>query len=184
MPDDNSNSNGSQGTDNSSNSKRPETFSAQYVAELRAENERLRKTFLESQSQAEEMKKAIEEAKKASKEAVEAERTAFRNKLMLREIQTALVSEGFLDKDIASLLAPKVAEEAKLSMDEKESVVGLKEAIEGLKKNKPELFRSMQQTSSAANGTKPAPNAAAPVDAMKLSDAEFKTMLSGMGITL
>ena len=180
MPDEpNSNS---QGTDNSS--KKPETFSAQYVAELRAENERLRKSALEVQAQGDEMKKALEDAKKASKEAVEAERNAFRQKLMLREIQSALVSEGFLDKDIASLLAPKVAEEAKLSLDEKESVVGLKEAIDGLKKNKPELFRSMQSTSPAATGAKPAASGPAPVDAMKLSDAEFKTMLSGMGISL
>ena len=180
MPDEpNSNS---QGTDNSS--KKPETFSAQYVAELRAENERLRKSALEVQAQGDEMKKALEDAKKASKEAVEAERNAFRQKLMLREIQSALVSEGFLDKDIASLLAPKVAEEAKLSLDEKESVVGLKEAIDGLKKNKPELFRSMQSTSPAATGAKPAASGPATVDAMKLSDAEFKTMLSGMGISL
>ena len=180
MPDEpNSNS---QGTDNSS--KKPETFSAQYVAELRAENERLWKSILETQAQGDEMKKALEDARKASKEAVEAERNAFRQKLMLREIQSALVSEGFLDKDIASLLAPKVAEEAKLSMDEKESVVGLKEAIDGLKKNKPELFRSMQSTSPAATGAKPAASGPATVDAMKLSDAEFKTMLSGMGISL
>ena len=180
MPDEpNSNS---QGTDNSS--KNPETFSAQYVAELRAENERLRKSALEVQAQGDEIKKALEDAKKASKEAVEAERNAFRQKLMLREIQSALVSEGFLDNDIASLLAPKVAEEAKLSLDEKESVVGLKEAIDGLKKNKPELFRSMQSTSPAATGAKPAASGPAPVDAMKLSDAEFKTMLSGMGISL
>ena len=180
MPDEPNSNN--QGTDNSS--KKPETFSAQYVAELRAENERLRKSALEVQAQGDEIKKALEDAKKASKEAVEAERNAFRQKLMLREIQSALVSEGFLDKDIASLLAPKVAEEAKLSLDEKESVVGLKEAIDGLKKNKPELFRSMQSTSSPATGAKPAASGPAPVDAMKLSDAEFKTMLSGMGISL
>ena len=180
MPDEPNSNN--QGTDNSS--KKPETFSAQYVAELRAENERLRKSILETQAQGDEMKKAIEDARKASKEAVEAERNAYRQKLMLREIQSALVSEGFLDNDIASLLAPKVAEEAKLSLDEKESVVGLKEAIDGLKKNKPELFRSMQPTSAPGNAAKPAPGAAAPVDAMKLSDAEFKTMLSGMGISL
>ena len=179
MPDEPNSSN--QGTDNS---KKPETFSAQYVAELRAENERLRKSALEVQAQGDEMKKAIEDARKASKEAVEAERNAYRQKLMLREIQSALVSEGFLDKDIASLLAPKVAEEAKLSLDEKESVVGLKEAIDGLKKNKPELFRSMQSTSPAATGAKPAASGPATVDAMKLSDAEFKTMLSGMGISL
>ena len=180
MPDEPNSNN--QGTDNSS--KKPETFSAQYVAELRAENERLRKSALEVQAQGDEIKKALEDAKKASKEAVEAERNTFRQKLMLREIQSALVSEGFLDKDIASLLAPKVAEEAKLSMDEKESVVGLKEAIDGLKKNKPELFRSMQSTSPAATGAKPAASGPATVDAMKLSDAEFKTMLSGMGISL
>ena len=180
MPDEPNSNN--QGTDNSS--KKPETFSAQYVAELRAENERLRKSALEVQAQGDEIKKALEDAKKASKEAVEAERNAFRQKLMLREIQSALVSEGFLDKDIASLLAPKVAEEAKLSLDEKESVVGLKEAIDGLKKNKPELFRSMQSTSSPATGAKPAASGAAPVDAMKASDAEFKAMLSGMGISL
>ena len=180
MPDEPNSNN--QGTDNSS--KKPETFSAQYVAELRAENERLRKSILETQAQGDEMKKAIEDARKASKEAVEAERNAYRQKLMLREIQSALVSEGFLDKDIASLLAPKVAEEAKLSLDEKESVVGLKEAIDGLKKNKPELFRSMQSTSPAATGAKPAASGPATVDAMKLSDAEFKTMLSGMGISL
>ena len=179
MPDEPNSNN--QGTDNS---KKPETFSAQYVAELRAENERLRKSALEVQAQGDEIKKALEDAKKASKEAVEAERNAFRQKLMLREIQSALVSEGFLDKDIASLLAPKVAEEAKLSLDEKESVVGLKEAIDGLKKNKPELFRSMQSTSPAATGAKPAASGPATVDAMKLSDAEFKTMLSGMGISL
>ncbi len=177
MPDDNSDSGQTQ------TSPKPETFSAQYVAELRAENERLRKSFLETQSHIEEMKKAVEDAKKASKDAVDAERNAFRSKLMMREIQSALVSEGFLDKDIAQLLAPRVAEEANLSMDDKESVVGLKEAIEGLKKNKPELFRSMQSTSSQ-NGTKPAPQGAPVVDAMKISDAEFKTMMSGMGITL
>jgi len=161
-----------------------ESFSPQYVAELRAENERLRKTFLETQSQVEEMKKAIEESRKSSKEAVEAERAAFRNKLLLREVQSALVSEGFLDKDIATLLAPKVAEEGKLSMDEKESVVGLKEAIEGLKKNKPELFRSMQPTSTGTNANRPAPNGTPAVDAMKVSDTEFRAMLSGIGVSL
>lgn len=178
MPDDNNSSNSQTAA-----SPKPETFSAQYVAELRAENERLRKSFLETQSHVEEMKKAVEDAKKSSKEAVDAERNAFRSKLMMREIQSALVAEGFLDKDIAQLLAPKVAEEGKLSMDDKESVVGLKEAIEGLKKNKPELFRSMQPT-SAGTGAKPAAQGPAPVDAMKLSDAEFKTMLSGMGVSL
>ena len=181
MPDDSNSSsnNNSQGTEN----KKPETFSAQYVFELRAENERLRKSSLDMQSQMDEMKKASETSAKASKEAIESERTAFRNKLMMREIQSALVAEGFLDKDIASLLAPKVAEEAKLSMDDKDSVTGLKEAIDGLKKNKPELFKSMQSTSTQP-GAKPAPGAPPLVDAMKISDAEFQSMMSGMGITL
>ena len=163
--------------------KPPETFSAQYVAELRAENERLRKSLLDGQSGIEDLKKAVEAEKKASKEAVEAERTSYRTKLMHREIMSALTSEGFLDKDIASLLAPKVAEEAKLAMDDKDAVPGLKEAVDQLKKSKPELFRSMQGTSPTGT-TKPAPGAAAPVDAMKLSDADFKTLMSGMGFSL
>lgn len=182
MPEDNSNSGNSQ----HQSTQMPETFSAQYVAELRAENEKLRKLSIDSQSQVENMKKSVEDASKASKEAIEAERVSFKNKLMLREIQSALVGEGFLDKDIASLLAPKVAEEAKLSMDDKDTVVGLKEAIEGLKKNKPELFRSMQSSSLPANSQgKPQPNSGtAPADAMKASDAEFQAMMSGLGISL
>lgn len=180
MPDEPNSSNNSNQTPPS----KPETFSAQYVSELRAENERLRKINLEHQGSLDDLKKSIKDGEKATKDAVESERTAFRNKLMLREIQSALVSEGFLDKDIASLLAPRVAEEAKLQMDEHESVVGLKEAIDGLKKSKPELFRSMQSTSASGQGARPQPGAPAPVDAMKLSDQEFKTMMSGMGIAL
>ena len=61
MPDEPNSNN--QGTDNSS--KKPETFSAQYVAELRAENERLWKSALEVQAQGDEIKKALEDAKKA-----------------------------------------------------------------------------------------------------------------------
>ena len=165
-------------------SKPPETFSAQYVAELRAENEKLRKSALEVQAKGDEIKKALEDAKKASKEAVEAERNAFRQKLMLREIQSALVSDGFIDKDIASLLAPKVVEEGKLSMDDKDAITGLKEAVEALKKSKPELFRTMQATSAQSGSAQPAPGQAAPVDALKLSDAEFSKLMSGMGISL
>lgn len=163
----------------------PETFSAQYVAELRAENERLRELSVKNAGEIDTLKKSLKDGEKATKEAIEGERTAFRNKLMLREIQSALVAEGFLDKDIASLLAPKVAEEAKLSMDDKDAVPGLKEAIDGLKKNKPELFRSMQSTSQAAPGATGATHGqAAPVDAMKISDAEFQSLMSGMGISL
>ena len=163
--------------------KPPETFSAQYVTELRAENERLRKTVSESQSSSDDLKKAIEAEKKASKEAIDSERASHRTKLTLREIQSALVSNGFLDKDIATLLAPKVAEEAKLSMDDKETIPGLTEAVEALKKSKPELFRSMQGT-SAGQVAKPAPGQSAPVDAMKLSADEFSALMSGMGISL
>ena len=165
-------------------SKPPETFSAQYVAELRAENEKLRKTILERDSSFEELKKAIESAKKEHKDALDAERAAFRNKLLLREVQSALVSDGFIDKDIASLLAPKVVEEGKLTMDDKDAITGLKEAVDALKKSKPELFRTMQATSAQSGSAQPAPGQAAPVDALKLSDAEFSKLMSGMGISL
>ncbi len=164
--------------------KPPETFSAQYVAELRAENEKLRKTILERDSSFEELKKAIESAKKEHKDALDAERAAFRNKLLLREVQSALVSDGFIDKDIASLLAPKVVEEGKLTMDEKDTITGLKEAVDALKKSKPELFRTMQATSAQPGTTNPAPGQAAPVDAMKLSDSDFSNLMAGMGISL
>ncbi len=165
-------------------SKPPETFSAQYVAELRAENEKLRKTLSERDSSVEESRKAVETMKKEHKDALDAERAAFRNKLLLREVQSALVSDGFIDKDIASLLAPKVVEEGKLSMDDKDAITGLKEAVEALKKSKPELFRTMQATSAQSGSAQPAPGQAAPVDALKLSDAEFSKLMSGMGISL
>ena len=166
------------------NNKAPETFSAQYVAELRAENEKLRKTILERDLSVDESRKAVETLKKGHKDALDAERAAFRNKLLLREVQSALVSDGFIDKDIASLLAPKVVEEGKLTMDDKDAITGLKEAVDALKKSKPELFRTMQATSAQSGSAQPAPGQAAPVDAMKLSDAEFSKLMSGMGISL
>ena len=181
MPDDNSNSSQTQ---NQPAGKPVETFSAQYVAELRAENEKLRKTILERDSGSEEAKKALEAAKKEHKDALDAERAAFRNKLLLREVQSALVSDGFIDKDIASLLAPQVAAEAKLAMDDKDAIPGLKEAVDALKKAKPELFRTMQATSAQPGTAQPAPGTAAPVDAMKLSDADFSKLMAGMGISL
>ena len=160
--------------------KPPETFSAQYVAELRAENERLRKENSDVQKTVEDHKKLIDDGKKAAKDAVDAETVKWKTQIKHDRITSELVREGFASENMAALVAGKLASEAKIDWDEKGGLSNLKEGIEAFKKAEPSLFLAQGATtrSPAVPGQAPA----APRDMRNAKPEEVNARLRELGV--
>lgn len=122
----------------------PETFSKDYVRELRAENNgwRLKATEMEGIA-----KSAKESAEKASEDAqkIIAERASEADLRIIRaELKALAIKAGIVDVD-----GLKLADFDGLKLDDKGEVVGADALIDALKKAKPYLFAAPSSSSVA-----------------------------------
>ncbi len=137
--------------------KEPETFSKDYVRELRHENAgyRLKAQEAERKSQEAEAaaKKATEEAearvKKASEEAegkIKEVHTASEQRIIRAEMKAAAIKAGMVDLD-----GLKLADLSKIKLNEQGEVEGAEALMEEMKKAKPYLFQAGSSTSHAGD---------------------------------
>lgn len=121
----------------------PETFSKDYVRELRHENAGYRLKAQEAEKKAQDAEAA---AKKAAEEAdgkVKEANTAAEQRIIRAELKAAALKAGMVDLD-----GLKLADLSKIKLNEQGEVEGADELMEEMKKSKPYLFQSGSSTSS------------------------------------
>lgn len=145
----------------------PETFSREYVSELRNENKGYRLKAQELEIKA---KEAIEAATRAATEADEkvvANTQSANDRILRAELKAAAIKAGMVDLD-----GLKLADLSKVKLGEDGEVEGADALMASMKESKPYLFGANSTTSQ----TTPAPNKKPdePIDARKLSKDEYE----------
>ena len=144
----------------------PETFSKDYVRELRAENKGWRLKAQELETQA---KTAEEAAKKAKEEAdgtVSAANKAANDRIIRAELKAEAIKAGLVDMD-----ALKLADLTKVTLKDDGTVEGAEALFADLKKAKPYLFGSVNSSSTQKA---PATGDPAPKSVKDLSKADYE----------
>ena len=153
----------------------PETFSREYVHELREESKtyRLKANELEqaNKAAADAVKKAGEEAAGKIKEA----QTAADQRVIRAELKAAAIKAGMIDLD-----GLKLADLSKVKLDaETGEVVGADELMVAMKKSKPYLFGV---ANSSTSGDPPNPASQKPKKATEMSKEEYAAAKAALGI--
>ncbi len=153
--------------------KAPETFSREYVHELRQENAGYRLRASEAEKKATE---AAEAAKKAATDATEKITTtekAAQLRVIRAEVKAFAVKAGIVDLDGLQL-----ADLSKITINDTGEIVGAEEAIEALRKAKPYLFtKTTSSTEKAPKGTQDAPK-----KATDMTPEEYKAAKKALGL--
>lgn len=142
-----------------------ESFTKEYVAELRAEAKgyRLKAAELEAKLRA-----AEEQGEKAAQDAearIAATVTAANDRIIRAELKAAAIQAGIVDPD-----ALKLADLSKVALKEDGSVEGTGAALAELKKAKPYLFGA---PNTSGTDTPPARTPPAPKRAPEMSKEEY-----------
>lgn len=144
----------------------PETFSKDYVRELREENKgyRLKAQEMEGRAKAveEAAKKAVEEAEGKIKEV----HTAAEQRVIRAELKAEALKAGMVDLD-----GLKLADLSSVKLNEAGEVEGAEELMASLKKAKPYLFGS---PNSSTPGAPPAPKPPEIKKATEMSLEEYR----------
>jgi hypothetical protein len=152
----------------------PETFSKEYVRELRAENKGWRLKASEQEAAA---KAATESAKKAADDAQAsiAEHTSKSDQRIIRaELKALAVKAGIVDLD-----GLKLVELGDVKLDDKGEVIGADALIDTLKKAKPYLFAAPSSSSTATLPGKDPPAAKKATEMTKEEYAVERAKLLG-----
>lgn len=122
---------------------KPETFSREYVAELRAENKtyRLKANELEAKLLSENEKITAVSAEYESKLSQNAQEADTR--IIMAELRAEGLKAGLIDMD-----GLKLADISKVKLSETGEVVGADEVFKALKEGKPYLFKAATTTST------------------------------------
>ena len=130
--------------------KVPETFSREYVTELREENKTHRLKNQEAETHKQAALKEAEEAKAALKkrdeevEAFKAEtKTSADQRVIRAELKAEAVKAGMIDLD-----GLKLADLSTITLDDKGDVVGAEALFKALKESKPYLFKAVSTSST------------------------------------
>lgn len=144
----------------------PQTFSQEYVRELREENKGWR---LKAQEQEQLRVKADEAASAAAAERdakIAEARSQAEQRVIRAEIKAAAIKAGMIDLD-----GLKMLDLSKVKLDENGDVLGADEVLADAKKAKPYLFGDAK-TSSTTEPPKPKqPNEK--INALEMNDAEY-----------
>lgn len=153
----------------------PETFSREYVSELRNENKTYRLKAQEAEKKALE---AEERAKKADEEAGQkttaAERAA-NDRILRAELKAAALKAGMIDLD-----GLKLADMSQVKLNEAGEVEGAEALMAAMKEAKPYLFQTAATTTQTH--TKPEKKDPAPVDVKSMSKEEYAAHKRALGI--
>jgi hypothetical protein len=126
----------------------PQTFSAEYVRELREENKGWRLKASEQETAAKTHKEAAEKAAKEADEKVSAATRASNDRIIRAELKASALKAGMVDLD-----GLKLADLSKVTLDDKGEVQGADALMDELKKAKPYLFGA----ASTSTGKQPPP---------------------------
>lgn len=144
---------------------KPETFSREYVHELREEN----KSWRQKAQEAETARKTADDAKTAAekeRDNKEKEAKSAADQRVIRvELKAAAIKAGMVDLD-----GLKLADLSKVKLNTDGEVEGADELMEAMKKAKPYLFAA----SSSSTGKPPPKGEEKPKLATDMTDAEYK----------
>jgi hypothetical protein len=132
-----------------------ETFSREYVNELREENKSWRLKHADAEKQAGDFKTAADKAALDAKETSSAAQSAADARVIRAELKTVALKAGMVDLD-----GLKLADLSTVKLDDKGEVEGADALIDALKKAKPYLFGSASGTSTPGNAPSSTPPAA------------------------
>ena len=166
-----------------------ETFSREYVQELRHENASYRTRAIEAEKKAQEAEtkatKAAEEAearaRKAAEDAdakVKEGHTSAEQRIIRAELKAEAIKAGMVDLD-----GLKLADLSAVKLDESGNVQGATELLAALKESKPYLFK--EPTSSTSHTGEPPPKKKPePFDARTATPEERKAKAREMGLKI
>lgn len=146
----------------------PQTFSAEYVHELREENKAWRLKAQTAETKAADLQKAADTAAQSAKDSVAAAEKAANERVMRAEVKAAAIAAGMIDLD-----GLKLADMSKLTLKDDGSVEGVDTMLTEFKTAKPYLFG---KPNSSSNPSDPPPNK--PPEAKKateMTEAEYAT---------
>lgn len=155
--------------------KPPETFSREYVAELRGESATYRTKAKEAETKAEAAELASKAAiEKATKDAQEA-RSAADQRVIRAELKAEAIKAGMIDMD-----GLKLADLSKIKLDDNGEVVGAEDLMKSLKESKPYLFKA--GTTSSTQDPPKKKDDSKPKTAQDMTDAEWKAEKRKLGL--
>lgn len=130
--------------------KEPETFSREYVRELREENKTWRIKHEAAVKEADTHKTAAEKAAEDAKNSSTAATKAANDRILRAELKAAALKAGMVDLD-----GLKLADLSKVSLKDDGEVEGADALMEEMKKSKPYLFGTPNSSSSSNNPPPP-----------------------------
>ena len=145
----------------------PETFSREYVAELRGENATYRTKAKEEAAKREAAEAAAKKAAEDADAKVKETASAADQRIIRAELKAEALKAGMVDLD-----GLKLADLSKVKLNDKGEVEGAEEMMKALKESKPYLFKDASSTSSTQK--KPEPKGDKVKTAKDMSDAEWK----------
>jgi len=144
----------------------PETFSREYVHELREENKSWRTKHQESESQRAEALKQVDDATKVAADRIKDANTAADQRIIRAELKAAAIKAGMVDLDVL-----KLVDITKVKIGDDGEVIGGDELMASLKKSKPHFFTDP----SSSNGQRPPkPGEQQQKLATDMTDAEYE----------
>lgn len=139
-----------------------QTFSAEYVRELREENRSWREKYQTLKGENATLKEAAEKASKDADGKVTAAEKAANDRILRSELKAHAVKAGLVDLD-----ALKLADLSKVKLNDQGEVEGAEDLFKGLKEAKPYLFG---QASTSTPATPPASTPPAATNAKTITD--------------
>jgi hypothetical protein len=155
-----------------------ETFTKEYVSELRdkVKSSKSKIAELEAKTKEELAKKDRDFEELLNSKLAEVSST-YKKEIILSKLQTEALKAGIVDVD-----GIKLADLSSLSIDENNVLQGASEVISSLKESKPYLFKK-GESSTTYHKQPPKPSSdRTPVDATQLSGDEYRSQLKKMGI--
>jgi hypothetical protein len=143
-----------------------ETFSREYVKELREENKGWRLKAQQAEKERDEHKTAAEKAAADADTKVKDAHTAAEQRVIRAELKAEALKAGMVDLD-----GLKLADLTKVKINDAGEVEGAPELMEELKKSKPYLFGSTQNSSTP--NTPPGSKPPAAKKATEMTDEEY-----------
>lgn len=126
---------GQQGGQQSGQKPAPESFSREYVQELRHESASYRTKAQEAERKAQEAAEALAKAAKDAEDKITAANKAANDRIIRAELKAAALKAGMVDLD-----GLKLADLSKVKLNDQGEVEGADALMEEMKKAKPYLF--------------------------------------------
>lgn len=149
-----------------------QTFSQQYVTELREENKTWRIKYQEREAALTETAGKLTAAEKAAQEAQTTAQKNADERVLKAELRAFAIKHGVVD----AADALKVLDLSGVKLDADGNIVGADELFEAAKKSKPYLFGTTNTTSTEK---KPPPTDGKVKDVRNMTDAEYAAHKTG-----